>query len=351
MPSRRGVGSVQVMIDLAQEHGLSIAQCLQQTGISPAQLADPTTQVEASQELQVIDNLVRALPDVKGLGLQAGMRYQLSTLGIWGFAIISSATVRAAIEVALRFADLSLVLAKYSLHEDDDSAEFHIDIAHIPAHLRQFVLERQFLITLLLIRSMMSEQIIRPRDIYLTVDTLPFTQMPAIIQESRLHLGASANRLVFDRAVLDRATPQANAATAQFCVRQCEELLDQRKQQSGFAGQVRALLLAHIGQMPSLQAAAQHFNMSPRTFRRRLDDEQASFRALLEETRAGVAMELLATAQLSVESVAERMGYAETASFIHAFKRWTGSTPGKYRAAQASSALHTKCILRDTLRR
>ncbi len=46
-------------------------------------------------------------------------------------------------------------------------------------------------------------------------------------------------------------------------------------------------------------------------------------------------MELLATAQLSVESVAERMGYAETASFIHAFKRWTGSTPGKYRAAQA----------------
>ena len=54
----------------------------------------------------------------------------------------------------------------------------------------------------------------------------------------------------------------------------------------------------------------------------------------MEETRAGVAMELLGTARISVESVGERLGYAETASFIHAFKRWTGTTPGKFRAEQ-----------------
>ena len=45
-------------------------------------------------------------------------------------------------------------------------------------------------------------------------------------------------------------------------------------------------------------------------------------------------MELLGTARISVESVGERLGYAETASFIHAFKRWTGTTPGKFRAEQ-----------------
>ena len=51
----------------------------------------------------------------------------------------------------------------------------------------------------------------------------------------------------------------------------------------------------------------------------------------MEEIREGVAIELLETAGLSVESVAERLGYAETASFIHAFTRWTGMSPGKFR--------------------
>lgn len=331
MPSRRAVTSVKSMIELGQAYGMSLDACLKQTGISETDLADPNTMVEAAQELQVIDNLVDALPNVRGLGLQAGMRYQLSTLGIWGFAIISSSTVRAAIEVGVRFADLSLVLAKLSLTENDDEAELHINVDHIPKHLRQFVIERQLATTLMLTKAMMSEAIIRPKDIYLTVKELPFDELPPIFQASRLHLDAEENRLVFDRAVLEQPTPQANEATAQLCIQQCEEMLNQRKEQSGFAGKVRGLLLARIAETPSLDEAAKHFNMSTRTFRRRLDGEQTSYRELLEDTRAGVAIELLGTAGLSVESVSERLGYAETASFIHAFKRWTGSTPGQYR--------------------
>ena len=91
------------------------------------------------------------------------------------------------------------------------------------------------------------------------------------------------------------------------------------------------LLAFSIDAMPSLNEAAKHFHMSPRTFRRRLEENGSHYRELLDETRQGVAIELLNTANLSVESVAERLGYAETASFIHAFKRWTGTTPGQYK--------------------
>lgn len=332
MPSLRAVTSVQSMVDLGLEQGLTLRQCLAHTGLNPEQLTDPNTLVEADQELRVIDNLVTALPHVPGLGLQAGMRFQLSTLGIWGFAIISSPTVRAAIEVGLRFADLSLVLARYALTESGDLAELHIDVDHIPAHLRPFVIERQLATTLLLIRAMLSEDIIRPREIHLTLDTLPLTKTPGILRGSRLFLRADTNRVVFDRQVLDQTTPQANQATAQFCVQQCEELLNARQRQSGLAGRVRSLVLSRMADSPSLNEVASHFHMSPRTFRRRLDDEQTSYRELLDTTRAGLAKELLATARLSVESVADRLGYAETASFIHAFKRWTGTTPGQYKA-------------------
>ena len=35
--------------------------------------------------------------------------------------------------------------------------------------------------------------------------------------------------------------------------------------------------------------------------------------------------------QMTVDQVAERLGYAETSSFAHAFKRWKGISPGAYR--------------------
>ena len=173
----------------------------------------------------------------------------------------------------------------------------------------------------------------RPTALFLTIDELHFANSPPLLRDTEIHLGASCNRLMFDKAMLDLSTPKANPATAAFCVQQCEELLDKHKAQSGFAGEVRGLLLNHISDIPSLQDAAAHFHMSARTFRRRLKAQGSGYRELVDETRTGVAIELLDTANLSVESVSERLGYAETASFIHAFKRWTGTTPGKFRSA------------------
>lgn len=319
------------MIELGQAHGLSVAACLRDTGITEQSLADAESIVTAAQELQVIDNLVTQLPDRQGLGLEAGLRYQLTTFGIWAFAIISSPTVRAAIEVGLRFTQLSFVLVPFHFREQGDNAEIVMDVAHIPPHLRQFVIERHLAVFLLLNREMMGEETLPPKAIYLTLDTLPLPVLPPALQACEIHMNSDENRIVLDRAQLDRAVPKANSATAEFCVQQCEALLDKRRRQTGFSSEVRNMLIANVAAMPSLNEAATAFNMSARTFRRRLAEQGSGYRELMEETRKGVAMELLETAGLSVESVGERLGYAETASFIHAFHRWTGTTPGQFR--------------------
>jgi len=56
-----------------------------------------------------------------------------------------------------------------------------------------------------------------------------------------------------------------------------------------------------------------------------------TFRLLVDEVRSALAEEMLSH-RMSVAEVAERLGYAEVASFSHAFKRWKGSPPGVYRA-------------------
>jgi AraC-like DNA-binding protein len=40
---------------------------------------------------------------------------------------------------------------------------------------------------------------------------------------------------------------------------------------------------------------------------------------------------LLRSSDLSIETVAERVGYSDVANFTRAFRRWTGSTPAAYR--------------------
>ena len=52
------------------------------------------------------------------------------------------------------------------------------------------------------------------------------------------------------------------------------------------------------------------------------------FRALSDEVGRTMAIELLTAAGLTVEQVADRLGYADAASLTRAFKRWTGTTPG-----------------------
>ncbi|MDP1109109.1 helix-turn-helix domain-containing protein, partial [Klebsiella pneumoniae] len=61
-----------------------------------------------------------------------------------------------------------------------------------------------------------------------------------------------------------------------------------------------------------------------------------SFVTLCDELRRTLAEQLLAVPRLPISDIAERLGYAEASSFIHAFKRWHGRTPRAFRSAAAS---------------
>jgi AraC-like DNA-binding protein len=67
--------------------------------------------------------------------------------------------------------------------------------------------------------------------------------------------------------------------------------------------------------------------VAERTLRRQLAAEGTSYQRLLDEVRVSLADRLLGTGTLTVTQVAQRLGYAEAASFIHAHRRWHGVTP------------------------
>ncbi len=78
---------------------------------------------------------------------------------------------------------------------------------------------------------------------------------------------------------------------------------------------------------------ADKLNISTRSLHRHLADEGFSLQRLRDEARREVAIEHLTRSTKSLKQVAFHAGFRSEASFIRAFRSWTGMTPGEFRAS------------------
>lgn len=329
----RGVASAALLARFAAERGIPEAQVLAGTGLDTAALHNPLAQVEAHQELAIVRNLLRMSADRDAeLGLAAGELYHATSYGIWGYAVTSSRTVRDAVELALRYVELTYVFCVPELRVEGENAHLHCHDESVPSDVRAFLLARD----VAAIGTLMREQVgtpLRPRNVALRLpeptDATPFHR----VLGGEPEFGAPYTRITFAARLLDQQMPQANEHTAALCERQCRELLARRRERTGVARRVRDRLLAADGLRTGMEDVAAELAMTVRTLRRRLAAEGTTFRALVDEVREAYAEELLATRALSVEQIAYRLGYGEASSFIHAFTRWKGMSPRAYVAS------------------
>lgn len=316
------------LLDTAEAHGVDAATILAGTGLTIAQLADPATEVQAAQELAIARNLLTHVDDPAGLAVETGLRYNLASTGILGYVFLTSSTVRDAFTVGLRFVALSSAFLDMSLHESSDGLVLELDASQIPADVREFLVARD----VAAIAHIAPLLITRPADaevkIELSATDLPLDLFTATGLAFTVEADAPRTAITIPPALLDQPMPAADPATAATCVAQCEELLERRSHRRGLSAQLRTRLLADPAQIPSMAVVAGELAVTERTLHRRLAAENTSFRALVDEIRETLAVELLENG-LTVEEVARRLGYSETPAFTHAFTRWRGHPPSR----------------------
>lgn len=84
---------------------------------------------------------------------------------------------------------------------------------------------------------------------------------------------------------------------------------------------------------PAVGEIAHELGMSSRTLQRRLTDEGTSFRSVVSEVRREAAEAFLRDPAIPLARVAQRLGFNDQAAFTRAFRRWTGTTPSRWRRA------------------
>jgi AraC-like DNA-binding protein len=330
---RRPGYATRVLCEVANERGISTSEVLAGTGIAPVDLDNPDALVTASDEIVAVRRLIRLLPDTSGMGIDVGIRFRLTHLGLFGFAAMSCATLRELFDVSMRYFSLTMLNIDVKFVEGADTCLLDLNVDHLPDDVQEFFLERDVagIVTTV---SDFALPVLAPYAHQVAaevkLDKGVLGPLLEILPIASLEFGRAHNRLHFPRAVFDEPLPQADRHTLQMCIAQCDLLMQRNEQRRGITAVVRSKLFRESGGFPSLPEVAAELDVHPRTLRRQLTEEGTSFRALLNEARSALAVDLLHNVGLTVEEVSKRLGYTDASTFCHAFKRWYGTPPSAY---------------------
>jgi AraC-like DNA-binding protein len=144
--------------------------------------------------------------------------------------------------------------------------------------------------------------------------------------------GARHNRLFFRIEDLDQPFITHNADLLEAIAPQLEAELKQYLNKSSLKEQTKSILKRSLArQRPRLEDVAVELRMSARTLQRKLLEQGVTFHALMEEARHEMAQHYLRQPSLELNETAYLLGYEDPNSFIRAFHKWEGTSPGEWR--------------------
>jgi AraC-like DNA-binding protein len=152
-----------------------------------------------------------------------------------------------------------------------------------------------------------------------------------IVAPAPVLFGQPLTQLVVDASILGQKLSSSDPVTARVAERECATNLSPDVSPEGLLAKVRRILEAKPGRYPGPEEVADELQTSPRTLRRSLDEMGTSYQSLVDMARCRHATELLTGTEMSINEIAERLGFSEGSALRRAFKRWTGSTADKYR--------------------
>lgn len=327
-------GYVRTLLDAVQDSAhaprrVNIAAVLAEAGLAPDLPDGPRLPHDVVSAIWLA--ALRLTGDAQ-LGLHVGEQVRPGSFDALGQLLMTCATLGEAAEQADRFAALVGGGGRFAAKKDAGG----IRLLYLPFDpdwpCRRQRVEAVLTATLTFTRWLSGAQIV-PREVRFRHD------VPESLAEHRRIFGltpafnADDDSLLLGPEALGLPVRQANpglkAVLSGYVQAELARLNDDDPLRGRLADSLRAGLAA--GQSPSIEAAAEALNLTPRTLQRRLSERDTSFQAEVNTLRSALAKDLLRDPAQNIAGIAARLGFADVANFHRAFKGWTGMTPAQWR--------------------
>ena len=322
---RQRVGALQAAPRLMRELGVDPQPVLAAAGLneSALELADNTIPYAA------FGRLMHGGAQHTGLehfGLLVGEAWTLQSLGLLGELVRHAATVRDALRYAVVYHHLNSQGGVVFVREHGAVPEFGYAIYH-----RGGVGTRQIHDGVLATLVNFMREWCGPG--WVPSEVLLAHAAPADVSPYRrlfrcpVRFNSERSALRFPAAWLDRPVPGADPAL----LRELEARANALAEPDLIEKLRRSLRVLLLNRVSSGDAVAEMLAMHRRTLNRRLEALGTTFRDVLEDVRFEAACQLLALTELSLDDIADALGYAAVSPFARAFRRRAGMAPGHWR--------------------
>lgn len=324
---------------ILSDHGLDPDEVIRETGINPALFQDP----ENTISFAAIGRLFVRIAAVTGIeypGLELGRHAGLDVLGKVGQLMSFAPDFGTALRALIRQFHLHDRGAVPILWETGSQSMFGYTLYSQGIPGRDHIYDAALAIAINTFKELVGKDW-KPSDVLMfrdpPVDRSVFRQHFG----PRLHFGAEHAAIAFPTRNLERPVQASDPHTYARLNEELEEL-DILSGGATLTNRVRRLIRGMIASGAGLhgidlRSVAKLLERHPRTLTRHLQAEGAAFSNILDQVRYEFAQQMLRDTNLPIADIGLLLGYAESAAFNHAFRRWSGMTATAWRSGNQST--------------
>ncbi len=315
------------ILSAAGSLGLDAMSCLDGTGIDTQTLLAPTARVDFAGFSQLLAAIQHASGD-EAIGLRIGRELAFSSYNALGYAAANEKTLFDALRLLPKYEALVVSRAQTEIIEREDRVEVCWSMTG-GEYLA--ILEGLFFASWISLGRGLTGMDTLKAAVHFTHRAPASRAVWHEIFGPSVEFERPVARFMLDARLLTLTIIRSDPFIHRVMTREAEHLATSVTTTS-IAAKVSGWLAGRLSRgEPEQQALADHLNMSERTLRRRLQQENTSYRELLDRVRKERAAYYLHQTSLSVQEIAGLLGYQHTTAFNAAYKRWMGTTPGSAR--------------------
>jgi len=323
--------SARIMRAALEAADLDWRPVLKRANLTTEMLDDPKGVITGAQELLLQTAFVEATRHLDGVWYRLGLEYRLMSFGPLGLTVLAAGTFAQGLRSIFSYRALTYSLMEYRLVEEDgELVAVEADDSHVAEDCREFCQERGLGAATRILNDMHPglEPILRLETV---LDDGHGRRDCSVALGAPVVFNAPVTRLVLRPGVGQAPLPMANPLLEQTYAELCTQLIEEAQVSDAFVTGLYNLLVRAGRDYPNAPDSARLLGVSERSLYRRLAAQGLTFGEVLERVRRQRAAYLLDHTGLSIEQIGDALGFAETASFSRAFKRWFGVAPLGYR--------------------
>jgi len=330
LPTVTGFAARRVADELHKRH-VAIAPLLQRAGLTNRELADRQYRISAAAQGRLLELASEVLKD-DDLGFHLAAQANPRAAGLLFYVASAARTVGEALTLFERYFRIVNEAVNLKLMRIPNGAILQVGFVGLSRHRIHQNAEFGITVILRALREVVGRNL-SPVKVSFVRGRVANMREFERFYGCPVEFGASSDCLSFSAAVLALPLVTQDADLLETLKPICDAASRERGTRKGT---LRALVENEMQKaLPhgniNKPSVAKALGISARTLSRRLADEGLTYAEVVDDLRRSLALQYLKDETVSLSQIAWLLGYEESTSFNHAFRRWTGRSPSALR--------------------